>query len=145
MRLTNFLLILASTVAAAPTVLSHPYFVYESDETSVDPSVVTDVECGDPDVNIAFHDQNVAELRICGGTYGSTAICGGNSVEAEESSGTAKITLIAQRGATINISKGRWETCVRAARAICPTGELAATCVGGASSGKSFDFFLEGT
>jgi hypothetical protein len=51
-------------------------------------------------------------------------------------SGTAQFVLSAvEKGATITISKARWEACVRAARAVCPTGSMKATCVGGASSG----------
>jgi len=46
-------------------------------------------------------------------------------------------------GATINVSKGRWEGCVRAANAVCPTGTYTSTCIGGVSEGEGFTFTLE--
>jgi len=93
--------------------------------------------------NIVFHDQNVAELAICGGIAGSIQKCGGAPSATTGQSGSARFELrAAAPGATINISKGRWEQCVRAARAVCPTGSLQATCAGGASSGD-VDFTLD--
>lgn len=87
--------------------------------------------------DIVFHDQNVAELAICGGIAGTIEFCGGNPASTVGESGTAKFTLNAvNAGATINISKGRWEGCVRAARAVCPTGGLSSTCIGGATTGN---------
>lgn len=78
----------------------------------------------------------MAELGICGGIAGSVQKCGGAPTSTTGTSGSAKFSLSAvERGATINISKGRWEQCVRAARAVCPTGSLKATCAGGASKG----------
>ncbi|KAI1266004.1 hypothetical protein F5Y18DRAFT_34637 [Xylariaceae sp. FL1019] len=104
--------------------------------TEVNPAAVDDVTCIDPNVNIAFHDQNVAELAICGGIAGSITKCGGTPESTDGTSGTAQFTLNAVTdGATINISKGRWEQCVRAARAVCPTGSMTGTCAGGASRG----------
>lgn len=82
------------------------------------------------------HDQNVAELSICGGIAGSIQKCGGSPVSTTGQSGTARFTLeAATSGATINISKSRWEQCVRAAQAVCPTGSMSGTCAGGASTG----------
>ncbi|KAI0175893.1 hypothetical protein GGR52DRAFT_570873 [Hypoxylon sp. FL1284] len=104
--------------------------------TSVDPAAVSDVNCIDRNVNIVFHDQNVAELGICGGIAGSITKCQGAPQSTEGQSGSAKFSLeAADRGATINISKGRWEQCVRAARAVCPTGSMEGVCAGGASAG----------
>ncbi|KAI6373753.1 hypothetical protein MCOR25_003381 [Pyricularia grisea] len=103
---------------------------------SVNSNAVTDVKCIDPNARIVFHDQNVAELAICGGIAGSITKCQGSPQETTGESGSAKFELkAAQQGATINISKGRWEQCVRAARDACPTGTMSGTCVGGASSG----------
>lgn len=69
--------------------------------------------------NIVAHDQNVAELGICGGIAGTIEKCGGNPTSTVGSSGTAKFSLTpTDQGATINVSKGRWEGCVRAARAV---------------------------
>ena len=34
----------------ASTVLAHPYFVYEREDTTVNPAAVTGTTCGDPDV-----------------------------------------------------------------------------------------------
>lgn len=51
-------------------------------------------------------------------------------------SGTARFDLTTTAaGATINISKGRWEGCIRAARAVCGDSPFEAVCVGGASEG----------
>jgi hypothetical protein len=128
--------------------------------------------------NIVFHDQNVAELGICGGigqfqpfptvsanlcysvtarellegvlfvscsqmkvltisAAGAITKCGGNPTSTTGSSGTALFELKATTsGATISISKGRWEGCVQAARAVCPTGTFSSTCIGGASTGN---------
>ncbi|KAI1660058.1 hypothetical protein F4813DRAFT_311853 [Daldinia decipiens] len=111
--------------------------------TSVNPAAVSGVECIDRNKNIVFHDQNVAELAICGGIAGSIQKCGGAPETTTGRSGSAEFTLsAATSGATINISKGRWEQCVRAARAVCPTGSMKGTCAGGASSGN-VDFTLD--
>ncbi|KAI1478388.1 hypothetical protein K445DRAFT_24055 [Daldinia sp. EC12] len=111
--------------------------------TSVNPGAVSNVECLDRNKNIVFHDQNVAELSICGGIAGSIQKCGGAPKSTTGRSGSAEFKLsAATSGATINISKGRWEQCVRAARAVCPTGSMKGTCTGGASSGN-VDFTLD--
>uniref|UniRef100_L2FEW2 Uncharacterized protein n=1 Tax=Colletotrichum fructicola (strain Nara gc5) TaxID=1213859 RepID=L2FEW2_COLFN len=58
-------------------------------------------------------------------------------------SGPARFTIKpTTAGATINISKNKWEQCVRAARDKCPTGSVRATCSGGATSGD-VEFILE--
>ncbi|KAI1344985.1 hypothetical protein F5Y15DRAFT_13529 [Xylariaceae sp. FL0016] len=111
--------------------------------TEVNPAAVSDVTCINPNVNVVFHDQNVAELAICNGIAGSITKCEGAPESTVGQSGSAKFSLnAATDGATINISKGRWEQCIRAARAICPTGSMSGTCVGGASSGD-VDFTLD--
>ncbi|TVY39118.1 hypothetical protein LOCC1_G004944 [Lachnellula occidentalis] len=105
--------------------------------TTVDPAAVTSTTCTDTTANIVFHDQNVAELAICGGIAGTIVKCGGAPTSTTGSSGTALFSLkAADAGATINVSKGRWEGCVRAAQATCPTGGFSSTCVGGASTGN---------
>ncbi|CZR50598.1 uncharacterized protein PAC_00472 [Phialocephala subalpina] len=105
--------------------------------TTVDPNAVTGTTCIDTSANIVFHDQNVAELGICDGIAGAITKCGGAPTSTTGSSGTALFNLNAvTSGATINISKGRWEGCVRAARAVCPTGTFSSTCIGGASTGN---------
>ncbi|KAJ9157742.1 hypothetical protein NKR23_g642 [Pleurostoma richardsiae] len=104
--------------------------------TTVNPDAVSDVTCLDSKENIVFHDQNVAELSICGGIAGTIEKCGGAPATTVGQSGTAQFSLAAvESGATINISKGRWEQCVRAARAVCPTGSMQGVCAGGASTG----------
>ncbi|KAI0117182.1 hypothetical protein F4814DRAFT_278975 [Daldinia grandis] len=111
--------------------------------SSVNPAAVSGVECVDRNKNIVFHDQNVAELAICGGIAGSIQKCGGAPKTTTGRSGSAEFKLsAATSGATINISKGRWEQCIRAARAVCPTGSMKGTCAGGASSGN-VDFTLD--
>ncbi|ETS79450.1 hypothetical protein PFICI_09303 [Pestalotiopsis fici W106-1] len=134
-----------SSVTASPLDLSleHYEVLAMRASTTVDPNAVTNVECTDANVNIVFHDQNVAELGICGGIAGSITKCGGAPESTTGESGTALFTLnAATSGATINISKGRWEGCIRAARAVCPTGSISGTCVGGASTGN-VDFTLD--
>ncbi|KAI0136477.1 hypothetical protein BJ170DRAFT_710475 [Xylariales sp. AK1849] len=102
----------------------------------LNPAAVYGVQCMDADKKIVFHDQNVAELSICGGIAGSTRKCGGAPQMTIGHSASAKFTLTPETpGATISISKDKWEQCVRAARAICPTGSMSGTCRGGASTG----------
>ncbi|KAI1436696.1 hypothetical protein GGR50DRAFT_184714 [Xylaria sp. CBS 124048] len=104
--------------------------------TQLNPSAVSGVTCLDRNLNVVFHDQNVAELGICGGIAGSITKCRGAPKSTVGQSGSAKFTLKpAREGATIHITKGHWEQCVRAARAICPTGSMNGTCSGGASFG----------
>ncbi|KAI2617518.1 hypothetical protein GGS26DRAFT_404008 [Hypomontagnella submonticulosa] len=111
--------------------------------TTVNPAAVSGVTCIDRNVNIVFHDENVAELAICGGIAGSITKCQGSPKTTVGRSASAQFTLsAATSGATINISKGRWEQCVRAARAICPTGSMKGICTGGASTGD-VSFTLE--
>ncbi|KAF7522210.1 hypothetical protein G7054_g12209 [Neopestalotiopsis clavispora] len=140
-----FVLAGVSSVAASPLDLSSEHFeiLAMRASTTVDPNAVTNVECTNPNVDIVFHDQNVAELGICGGIAGTITKCGGAPESTTGESGTALFTLnAASSGATINISKGRWEGCIRAARAVCPTGSISGTCVGGASTGN-VDFTLD--
>ncbi|KIW15404.1 hypothetical protein PV08_05450 [Exophiala spinifera] len=100
--------------------------------TSVDPNDVTGTTCDDPTVSLNSHDTNVAVLSICGGIAGSIQKCGGNPQTTVGASGTSKFTLTpVTQGATLNVSKGRWERCVRAAQAVCPTGTFTSTCIGG--------------
>ncbi|KAI1156081.1 hypothetical protein F4825DRAFT_446818 [Nemania diffusa] len=146
---TLFLLVSAACSFASPV---WPRYTVDNEHfevlalrasTSVNPAAVSDVKCIDPNLKIVFHDQNVAELGICGGIAGSITKCGGAPQTTTGQSGSAKFTLnAATKGATINISKGRWEQCIRASRAICPTGSMSGTCAGGASSGN-VDFILE--
>jgi hypothetical protein len=85
---------------------------------------------------IVFHDENVAELSICGGISGPITRCAGYPSMTMGQSGSAQFRLNAvEPGAKIDLSKNRWEQCVRAARAVCPTGSLKGTCLGGATSG----------
>ncbi|KAI1617705.1 hypothetical protein EDD36DRAFT_9350 [Exophiala viscosa] len=113
--------------------------------TSVNPQAVTGTTCDDPSVALVSHDTNVAILSICGGIAGAIEFCGGDPATTVGASGTAKFTLTASNadaGATINVSKGRWEGCVRAAQATCPTGTFTSICVGGTSDGAGFEFVL---
>jgi hypothetical protein len=80
------------------------------------------------------HSTNVAILGICGGIAGTIRKCGGNPTSTTGQSGTSKFTLTAtDSGSTINISKGRWERCVKAAQLTCPKGSFETTCLGGAA------------
>ncbi|XXG94454.1 hypothetical protein Hte_000711 [Hypoxylon texense] len=148
--LSSILLVASASLSFATPVW--PHFSIENEHlevlairasTSVNPAAVSDVTCIDRNVNIVFHDQNVAELGICGGIAGAITKCQGSPASTVGQSGSAKFSLeAATAGATINISKGRWEQCVRAARAVCPTGSLSGTCAGGASAGD-VDFTLD--
>ncbi len=113
--------------------------------TNVNPDAVTGTTCDDPSVALNTHDTNVAILSICGGIAGAIEFCGGDPVTTVGASGTSEFTLTAvgaDQGATMNVSKGRWEGCVRAARATCPTGTFSSTCIGGTSDGAGFTFVL---
>ncbi|KAL1870481.1 hypothetical protein Daus18300_005169 [Diaporthe australafricana] len=104
--------------------------------TPLNPDSVTDVRCWNSEERIIFHEENAAQLAICDGISGSTSQCGGSPAMTVGRKGSAKFTLTALHdGAKINISKVRWEECVHAARSVCPTGSLSATCRGGATSG----------
>ncbi|KAK6382102.1 hypothetical protein LTS17_003987 [Exophiala oligosperma] len=138
---------------AHPTVASsvfhnrnaEPYVVQPRSpaSTSVDPNDVTGTTCDDPTVSLVSHDTNVAVLSICGGIAGSIQKCEGNPATTVGASGTSKFTLTpVTQGATLNVSKGRWERCVRAAQAVCPTGTFTSTCKGGVSEGAGFKFVL---
>jgi hypothetical protein len=162
--LAQTLLVVLGATAALALPKNFPRVVVSQDHfevlgmratTEVNPAAVINIECLDrkayaaPDRtfiifgrtnslsrNIVFHDQNVAELAICGGIAGSIQKCGGAPSETVGQSGSAQFVLSpVDDGAHINISKGRWEQCVRAARAVCPTGSLRATCLGGSSKG----------
>lgn len=99
-----------------------------------------------PDRHIVFHEQNAAQLAICDSISGAdNTKCRSSSPVTMGTRGSAKFTLRAlNQGATINISKIRWEECVRAARFKCPTGSFSGTCIGGATSGNVV-FTLEST
>ncbi|KAB5580035.1 hypothetical protein GE09DRAFT_423225 [Coniochaeta sp. 2T2.1] len=152
--LTTLLLLTPLTLAAptaqsyhlAPRVMvrpAHLEILKIRASTAVNPAAVVSTTCLDRTKKIVFHDENVAELGICGGIAGAITKCGGSPTSTTGESGTAKFVLdTVNEGATINISKGRWEQCVRAARAVCPTGSLKATCAGGASSGD-VEFVLD--
>ncbi|KAF2715020.1 hypothetical protein K504DRAFT_359032, partial [Pleomassaria siparia CBS 279.74] len=95
---------------------------------------VTGTKCTDTSIAFNTHDTNVAILGICGGIAGAITKCGGNPVSTVGQSGTSKFTLTAtDSGSTINVSKGRWERCVKAAQLTCPQGSFETTCLGGAT------------
>ncbi|EXJ57693.1 uncharacterized protein A1O5_12483 [Cladophialophora psammophila CBS 110553] len=127
--------------------IGYPIRPRDPANTSVNPNAVTGTTCIDPTAVLNTHDTNVAILSICGGIAGSIQFCGGDPSTTVGASGTSKFTLTAvnaAQGATINVSKGRWEGCVRAAQAVCPTGTFSSTCVGGTSDGVGFTFVLSG-
>jgi hypothetical protein len=156
-----------------PALLATPFvFLFSSilaapANTNINPAAVTGTICGNANVYVSllpslplhcpsvpplthlsaidFHDFNVAQLSICGGIAGSITKCLGNPSSTVGASGTAKFSLKATvAGSTINVSKGRWEGCVRAARAVCPSGEFTSTCVGGATPAGDVAFSLVG-
>ncbi|ETI28234.1 hypothetical protein G647_00683 [Cladophialophora carrionii CBS 160.54] len=136
-----------STTAVATGTLSPPHRVRARSpaNTNINPDAVFGTTCDDPSVELVTHDTNVALLAICGSIAGSIQFCEGDPATTVGASGTSKFTLTAvnaDQGATINVSKGRWEGCIRAARATCPTGTFTSTCVGGTSDGAGFTFVL---
>jgi len=103
----------------------------------VNPAAMVEATCIDRNAHIVFHDQNAAELAICGGISGSVAACQGGPATTVGQAGSARFELkTTVPGASINIAKAKWEQCVRAARDKCPTGSVRAVCAGGASSGN---------
>ncbi|KAJ2906066.1 hypothetical protein MKZ38_003103 [Zalerion maritima] len=145
--LTNLLLLALAAVSTPVFALPRniPHFSVPQEHlevlrmrrnTDVNPNAVYDVTCINPKTNIVFHDSTVAQLAICGGISGSISSCQGSPASTYGQSRSAKFVLTPTvEGATVEISKDRWEQCVRAARAVCPTGSMSGTCVGGASSG----------
>ncbi|KAI1003793.1 hypothetical protein K3495_g4415 [Podosphaera aphanis] len=125
------LLLMSTSVLAGRTGILHARA-----STSVDPNDVKDTKCIDEQAEIDTHDMNVAQLAICGSIAGAIQKCQGSPKSSEGTSGTASFKLEpAIEGETIKISKGRWERCIRAARATCPTGTFSSTCIGGATNG----------
>ncbi|KAH8752973.1 hypothetical protein F5883DRAFT_651129 [Diaporthe sp. PMI_573] len=118
-------------LALVPIALSSPVQLHERD------TAATNVQCTDKAANIDEHNKNVALLQICGGIAGSIQKCGGSPTSTTGQSGDAKFTLTpTDSGATINISKGRWEQCIKSAESTCTNGSAyTATCPGGASTG----------
>ncbi|KAK1835554.1 hypothetical protein QBC39DRAFT_378775 [Podospora conica] len=111
--------------------------------TPLNPRAITDTQCIDRNTHIVFHEQNAAELSICDGL--PSGRCRTGSRETTGRSGSARFVLRAvDDGAVVTVTKGRWEECVRAARAVCPTGSLKSVCLGAASGGGGVEFRLEG-
>ncbi|KAF6831205.1 hypothetical protein CPLU01_06903 [Colletotrichum plurivorum] len=135
--LASSLTLLSGFAVALPHPADFPEVGLEARASkSVNPNAVTGTTCTNKNAKVVEHDANVALLGICGGIQGSIQKCGGAPKSTTGQSGTAKFTLNPTvAGATINVSKGRWEGCVRAARATCPTGTFKSTCKGGASQG----------
>ncbi|OCL09651.1 hypothetical protein AOQ84DRAFT_388028 [Glonium stellatum] len=135
-----FLAAIATNIAlAAPVVtkdISETLLIPRGNQV-VTGDEVTGTTCIDTAAVLDSHSTNVAILSICGGIAGSIQECGGNPTSTTGASGTSLFTLNATTsGATINISKGRWERCVKAAQLTCPTGTFSSTCTGGATAGN---------
>ncbi|KAL9625337.1 MAG: hypothetical protein Q9160_000400 [Pyrenula sp. 1 TL-2023] len=138
--LLTALLSLTSPILSSPL---SPLSLSPRANTPVDPNSITGTTCTSPDTTLISHDINVALLSICGSIAGSIQQCQGAPTTTTGESGTAKFTLTAQAG-TIDITKGRWEHCVAAARAQCGDSPLASTCIGGAQvNDANVDFVLE--
>ncbi|KAL5523116.1 hypothetical protein ACEPAF_1383 [Sanghuangporus sanghuang] len=97
---------------------------------------VSNVVCTGEDA-LDFHTVNVALLQICGSIAGSIQKCQGNPTSTTGESGNVRFTIApVQDGATINISKGRWEQGIKAVFAVCGQDiPFTATFTGGASKG----------
>ncbi|KAK0745918.1 hypothetical protein B0T18DRAFT_324512 [Schizothecium vesticola] len=148
--LTLTLLLLPLLTLAAPS-RKYPRFTVPQSHfevlsmrqsTPLNPRAITDTTCIDRNTHIVFHEQNAAELAICDGLPGGR--CRTGAREATGRAGSAVFVLRAvEAGASVTVTKARWEGCVRAARAVCPTGSLRSVCLGGASSGD-VEFWLGG-
>ncbi|KUJ16885.1 uncharacterized protein LY89DRAFT_697202 [Mollisia scopiformis] len=132
---------LAAFAVAAPNKVARAPL---PENTSVNPAAITGTTCTDKSTTLVSHDINVALLSICGGIAGTIEQCGGEPTNTTGTSGTAKFTLsAATSGQTIDITKGRWEGCVRAARAVCGDTPFTSTCIGGADvNAGNVDFTL---
>ncbi|EJC99310.1 uncharacterized protein FOMMEDRAFT_23189 [Fomitiporia mediterranea MF3/22] len=97
---------------------------------------VSNVVCSNASA-LDSHTVNVALLQICGGIAGSIEFCQGNPTSTTGDSGNVRFTITpVDKGATINISKGRWEQGIKAAFAQCGQDiPFTATFTGGASTG----------
>jgi hypothetical protein len=146
MQFTSTVLLLfaiALTTSALPTFSPPRMEPREPENETVNPGAVTGTVCNDPNVALNTHDTDVAILSICGGISGTIEFCGGNPTSTVGASGTSALTLTpVTAGATLNVSKGRWEGCMRAAQATCPKGTFTSTCIGGTSEGVGFKFVL---
>ncbi|CAM1507041.1 Fc.00g066820.m01.CDS01 [Cosmosporella sp. VM-42] len=119
-----------------PSAAKHHEILRARATTEVDLGVLVQATCLQKSETIVFHDENVAQLNICGGIAGAIDKCEGAPKETVGEAGSAKFTVTAlDDDATITISKERWVQCVRAARAECPTGSFSAICSGGGSTG----------
>ena len=83
------------------------------------------------------HETNVALLQICGGIAGTIEFCQGNPTTTTGAFGGSEFTITpVDSGATITISKGRWEQGIKAVAATCGQAKpFTATFTGGASTG----------
>jgi len=123
---------LITLLAASTSALPSNYKRSPATET-VNPNAVTGTICTAKGVQLVDHDINVALLSICGSIAGTIEQCQGNPVTTTGKSGDAVLTLnAATKGQTIDITKGRWEGCMRAARAVCGDSPFTSTCIGGA-------------
>ncbi|EED21514.1 conserved hypothetical protein [Talaromyces stipitatus ATCC 10500] len=105
--------------------------------TSVNPNAITNTTCTAPGVTLNSHNINVAILGICGGIAGKIEQCQGAPTTTSGASGDARFNLqVETPGTTIIVTKGRWEGCVRAARAVCGDSPFSSTCIGGANDNK---------
>ncbi|KAH8113910.1 hypothetical protein DFH11DRAFT_1598164 [Phellopilus nigrolimitatus] len=98
--LLSFLALFLGTLAA-------PIPLSERQET------VSNVKCTSSTA-LDSHTVNVALLQICGGISGAIEQCEGAPASTTGVSGNVQFSVTpAQAGATINISKGRWERASR--------------------------------
>ncbi|KAF9820592.1 hypothetical protein IEO21_01295 [Rhodonia placenta] len=98
---------------------------------------VSNVTCTESSVTLDTHETDVALLQICGGISGSIEFCQGNPTTTTGTDGGSQFTITpVEKGATINISKGRWEQGIKAVAATCGQNKpFTATFTGGASTG----------
>ncbi|KAG9009187.1 hypothetical protein FRB93_005683 [Tulasnella sp. JGI-2019a] len=99
-------------------------------------TAVSNVKCTSKTA-LDFHETNVAILAICGGIAGTIEKCQGSPTSTVGAFGGSKFTITpVVAGATLNISKGRWEQGIKAVAAICGADiPFTATFQAGASTG----------
>ncbi|EEA25636.1 hypothetical protein TMatcc_006131 [Talaromyces marneffei ATCC 18224] len=128
------LLHIVSTVLFAAQAMAMP----RPANTNVNPNAITNTTCTAPGVTLNSHNINVAILSICGGISGKIQQCQGQPTTTTGASGDAKLNLqVETKGTKIIITKGRWEGCMRAARAVCGDSPFSSTCIGGANDNKN--------
>jgi hypothetical protein len=102
----------------------------------LNPNAIKSLSCTAKNVKLNNHNINVALLSICGGISGKIQKCQGSPKSSTGEFGDSKFTINAvDSDATINVSKGRWEAAVFAARHVCGDSPFDGIVPGGTTRG----------